>query len=111
VCANIEGTCLLGAGQAEHAAAVLHACSIQLHAFVVHVKLNQQQTFCFHAKYFQHVAFRAAGKEVVQPTIVDASSFATWAAEAFQLWTSEWANCYEEGSAARAVISDIAKSW
>ncbi len=34
-------------------------------------------------------------KEIVQPTIVDASSFRVWKDEAFDLWIRQWAAIYE----------------
>eukprot|EP00750_Incisomonas_marina_P001497 INCI11287.1.p1 GENE.INCI11287.1~~INCI11287.1.p1 ORF type:complete len:850 (-),score=111.51 INCI11287.1:404-2953(-) len=34
-------------------------------------------------------------KEIVQPTIVDASSFRVWKDEAFDLWIKQWASIYE----------------
>jgi len=48
-------------------------------------------------------ALLLAGKEVLQPTVVDAVSFGVWKDEAFGLWLSEWGSLYEEGSAARKV--------
>lgn len=40
------------------------------------------------------------GKEIVQPTIVEAISFMAWKDEAYELG-QQWANSYDEGSAAR----------
>lgn len=51
------------------------------------------------------------GKEVVQPTVVCASSFAVWKSEAFELWSSEWGSLYEEGSASRELLAAIRDSW
>ena len=53
----------------------------------------------------------SAGKEVIQPTVVCAPSFAVWKDEAFELWTSEWGALYEEGSAARDLLAGIKDSW
>lgn len=84
------------------------------------------------------------GREIVQPTVVDAAAFGIWKVgeigsdrlsvsdlkqpnptrthhtccpttatipprqdEAFELWLTQWATAYEEGSAARKVIQDI----
>ena len=47
------------------------------------------------------------GREIVQPTVVDAVSFGIWKDEAFELWLTQWASAYEEGSQSRAVIQDI----
>lgn len=38
------------------------------------------------------------GKEIVQPTIVEAISFMAWKDEAYELG-QQWANLYDEGSA------------
>jgi hypothetical protein len=35
------------------------------------------------------------GKEVLQAAVEDVASFKIWAKEAFQLWESDWAACYE----------------
>ncbi len=51
------------------------------------------------------------GREVVQPLVVDAGAFATWREEAFALWTQEWGAVYAEGSGAKQVLADIAKTW
>ncbi|KAG2433005.1 hypothetical protein HXX76_008732 [Chlamydomonas incerta] len=51
------------------------------------------------------------GKEVIQPTVVCAPSFAVWKDEAFELWASEWGALYEEGSASRALLAGIKDSW
>jgi len=51
------------------------------------------------------------GKEIVQPTVVDAESFGIWKDEAFELWLTQWASAYEEGSASRNVIKEIHDSY
>lgn len=43
------------------------------------------------------------GKEIVQPTIVEAISFMAWKDEAYELG-QQWANSYDEGSATREFI-------
>ncbi len=50
------------------------------------------------------------GSEVIQPTVVDPVSFAVWKDEAFDLWTSMWAELYPEGSSARALIERTRES-
>eukprot|EP01114_Cavostelium_apophysatum_P016958 TRINITY_DN492_c0_g1_i1.p1 TRINITY_DN492_c0_g1~~TRINITY_DN492_c0_g1_i1.p1 ORF type:complete len:583 (-),score=137.66 TRINITY_DN492_c0_g1_i1:23-1771(-) len=50
------------------------------------------------------------GKEIVQPTVVEAVSFTVWKDEAFALWKS-WLSLYEEGSVAHKVISEIMDSY
>ncbi|XP_076802588.1 methylenetetrahydrofolate reductase (NADPH)-like [Clavelina lepadiformis] len=52
-----------------------------------------------------------AGKEVLQPTVVDPISFIVWKDEAFALWTEKWAKIYEEGSASKQIIQDIAENY
>ncbi|CAN0337722.1 unnamed protein product, partial [Discosporangium mesarthrocarpum] len=34
------------------------------------------------------------GREIVQPTVVDAASFRAWKDEAFELWLTQWASAY-----------------
>lgn len=50
------------------------------------------------------------GKEVVQPTIVEAASFMAWKDEAFALW-SQWANLYEPASTSHRLLTEIQQSW
>ncbi|CAN8267914.1 unnamed protein product [Cochlearia groenlandica] len=35
-------------------------------------------------------------KEIIQPTIVDANSFKVWREEAFEIWSTSWANLYPQ---------------
>ena len=49
------------------------------------------------------------GKEIVQPTIVEAVSFIAWKDEAFELGL-QWATLYPEGSPSRALIENIMSS-
>ncbi|EFJ44235.1 hypothetical protein VOLCADRAFT_95450 [Volvox carteri f. nagariensis] len=51
------------------------------------------------------------GKEIVQPTVLCASSFGVWKDEAFELWLSEWAGLYEEGSPSRQLLTGIHDNW
>lgn len=46
-------------------------------------------------------------KEIIQPTVVDPVSFPIWKDEAFELWHSQWAKIYDEGSVSRQVIETI----
>lgn len=46
------------------------------------------------------------GKEIVQPTIVEALSFMAWKDEAFELG-HQWADVYEEGSKSRAFVREM----
>lgn len=52
-----------------------------------------------------------AGREVEQPTVLDAASFAAWKDEAFALWATEWGALYDAGSAARGTLEAIRASW
>eukprot|EP00983_Pelagomonas_calceolata_P038286 1136740-Pelagomonas_calceolata.AAC.5 len=45
--------------------------------------------------HIRAVAHAHAGKEVVQAVVEDVASFKVWAKEAFELWKSDWASCYE----------------
>eukprot|EP01026_Neomeris_dumetosa_P055067 TRINITY_DN4982_c0_g2_i1.p1 TRINITY_DN4982_c0_g2~~TRINITY_DN4982_c0_g2_i1.p1 ORF type:complete len:598 (+),score=95.62 TRINITY_DN4982_c0_g2_i1:193-1986(+) len=51
------------------------------------------------------------GKEVIQPTVVEPNSFMVWKDEAFQLWMTEWAQLYEEGSDSWKLLNGIQESW
>ncbi|EIN09568.1 methylenetetrahydrofolate reduct [Punctularia strigosozonata HHB-11173 SS5] len=46
------------------------------------------------------------GKEIIQPTIVEAISFMAWKDEAYELGR-KWANLYEPDSPSRKVIADL----
>lgn len=50
------------------------------------------------------------GKEVVQPTIVEGTSFLAWKDEAFRI-ALEWARCYPTDSESFKFLSEISKSW
>ncbi|KAG0299591.1 hypothetical protein BGZ98_009919 [Dissophora globulifera] len=50
------------------------------------------------------------GREVVQPTIVELSSFDAWKDEAFALW-EQWSKCYHQESKSRELLSDFAQTW
>lgn len=46
-------------------------------------------------------------KEVIQPTVVDPQSFMVWKDEAFDIWTSEWATIYPDGSPSKKVLQEV----
>ena len=46
-------------------------------------------------------------REIKQPTIVDMSSFDAWRLEAFDTWTNDWGQIYDEGSKPRTVLQHI----
>lgn len=50
-------------------------------------------------------------KEIIQPTIVDISSFLVWKDEAFDLWMTEWGMLYDEGSKSRKILEEIQSNW
>ena len=50
------------------------------------------------------------GKEIVQPTIVEAISFMAWKDEAFRLG-ADWARCYEAGSPTRTLLENVVTNW
>ena len=51
------------------------------------------------------------GKEIIQPTVVDAETFHVWKDEAFEIWRQEWAALYDEGSTPRRLIEEIHDSY
>ena len=50
------------------------------------------------------------GKEIVQPTIVEKTTFLAWKDEAFTLW-DEWKKIYPDGSSAKKLIEEIRNEW
>ncbi|KAI0847510.1 methylenetetrahydrofolate reduct [Daldinia vernicosa] len=50
------------------------------------------------------------GKEIVQPTIVESTSFLAWKDEAFRLGI-DWAHCHEANSPSRILIEKIMNEW
>jgi len=50
-------------------------------------------------------------QEVLQPTVVDPSTFHVWKDEAFALWKSLWASLYTEGSPSRQVMDNIINTY
>lgn len=50
-------------------------------------------------------------KEIIQPTVVDQASFATWKDEAFALWTSQWRQVYEPGSPSYILVGEIYETY
>ncbi|EDV24348.1 uncharacterized protein TRIADDRAFT_26971 [Trichoplax adhaerens] len=51
------------------------------------------------------------GREILQPTVVDPTSFSYWKDEAFALWTNQWANLYPEESKSRQVITAAVRNF
>ena len=51
------------------------------------------------------------GKEIVQPTVVDPTSFLYWKDEAFNLWTERWGCIYDKNSKSRKIINDIVNNY
>ncbi|KAG8818664.1 hypothetical protein FRC17_010755, partial [Serendipita sp. 399] len=50
------------------------------------------------------------GKEIVQPTIVEAVSFMAWKDEAFELGV-QWSNLYDAGSPTQKLIAEIMNTY
>ncbi|EAW13994.1 methylenetetrahydrofolate reductase (NAD(P)H) MET13 [Aspergillus clavatus NRRL 1] len=51
-----------------------------------------------------------AGREIVQPTIVETISFLAWKDEAYRLG-EDWAKCHEAASPSRKLIQEVVDSW
>ena len=47
------------------------------------------------------------GKEIIQPTVVDAKTFLVWKDEAFGIWRDEWATLYLDDSPSRRVLEQM----
>ncbi|KAJ3197704.1 hypothetical protein HDU82_001390 [Entophlyctis luteolus] len=50
------------------------------------------------------------GQEIVQPTVVDGTSFMAWKDEAYELW-NQWARVYPPNSKSTQVIQHISDTW
>jgi methylenetetrahydrofolate reductase (NADPH) len=50
------------------------------------------------------------GQEIMQPTIVEGTSFMAWKDEAFELWR-QWGTLYAAGSGSAKLIEGIQKTW
>lgn len=50
-------------------------------------------------------------KEIIQPTVVDPTSFLVWKDEAFELWSRGWASLYPEGDPSRKLLEEIQSSY
>ncbi|KYQ90902.1 methylenetetrahydrofolate reductase [Tieghemostelium lacteum] len=51
------------------------------------------------------------GKEILQPTVVDQTSFMVWKDEAFALWNTQWSSTYPEGSESRKVLDSMIDNY
>lgn len=81
--------------------------SIQYHA--VNLKGDDLSNTTAHACAVTWGVF--PNKEIIQPTVVDPSSFVVWKDEAFALWRSLWAKLYDEASQSRRVIDEMIDSY
>lgn len=50
-------------------------------------------------------------KEIIQPTVVDPSSFLVWKDEALELWSKAWAQLYSEEDASRKLLEEVQNSY
>ncbi|CAK9170446.1 unnamed protein product [Ilex paraguariensis] len=50
-------------------------------------------------------------KEIIQPTVVDPSSFLVWKDEAFEIWSRGWAKLYPEGDPSRKLLEEVQGSY
>ena len=46
-------------------------------------------------------------KEIIQPTVVDPSSFMIWKDEAFEIWSRSWAQLYPEGDSSKKLLEEV----
>nr|ABK92634.1 unknown [Populus trichocarpa] len=51
------------------------------------------------------------GKEIIQPTVVDPTSFSVWKDEAFEIWSRGWASLYPEGDPSRTLLEEVQSSY
>ncbi|XP_059307486.1 probable methylenetetrahydrofolate reductase (NADH) [Lycium ferocissimum] len=50
-------------------------------------------------------------KEIIQPTVVDPSSFMVWKDEAFEIWSRGWAQLYPETDPSRKLLEQVQSSY
>lgn len=50
-------------------------------------------------------------REILQPTVVDSTSFMIWKDEAFDLWLEEWGTLYDRDSASYKLLKGIRNSY
>ncbi|GLT68105.1 hypothetical protein SLA2020_403640 [Shorea laevis] len=50
-------------------------------------------------------------KEIIQPTVVDPTSFQVWKDEAFEIWSRGWACLYPEGDSSRKLLEEVQSSY
>ncbi|KAK4482589.1 hypothetical protein RD792_009753 [Penstemon davidsonii] len=50
-------------------------------------------------------------KEIIQPTVVDLSSFIVWKDEAFEIWSRGWATLYPETDPSRKLLEEVQSSY
>ena len=46
-------------------------------------------------------------KEIIQPTVVDPTSFVVWKDEAFEIWSRGWARLYPEADPSRKLLEEV----
>lgn len=46
-------------------------------------------------------------KEIIQPTVVDPTSFMVWKDEAFEIWSRGWAQLYPDGDPSRKLLEQV----
>ncbi|KAJ9680061.1 hypothetical protein PVL29_019366 [Vitis rotundifolia] len=49
-------------------------------------------------------------REIIQPTVVDPSSFMVWKDEAFEIWSKGWALLYPEDDPSRKLLEEVRNS-
>ncbi|KAE9450501.1 hypothetical protein C3L33_17583, partial [Rhododendron williamsianum] len=50
-------------------------------------------------------------KEIIQPTVVDPTSFMVWKDEAFEIWSRGWAQLYPDGDPSRKLLEQVQSSY
>ncbi|CAL1404731.1 unnamed protein product [Linum trigynum] len=50
-------------------------------------------------------------KEILQPTVVDPTSFGVWKDEAFEIWSRGWASLYPEDNPSRKLLKEVESSY
>jgi methylenetetrahydrofolate reductase (NADPH) len=50
-------------------------------------------------------------KEIIQPTVVDPSSFKVWKDEAFEIWSRNWAQLYPDTDESRKLLLEVQSNY
>ncbi|CAK7339052.1 unnamed protein product [Dovyalis caffra] len=74
--------------------------------FVTHMAVNKGGSWISNVALTDvNASFPA--KEIIQPTVMDPTSFSVWKDEAFEIWSRVWASLYPEGDPSRTLLQEV----